>query len=195
MKIFSLPVIIGAVGAVAIAGGLLVYATSGYTSYQKPHPAPANVATDSGAAPSTDGSAPAVDNNVTPSSNGSAPQANGGGWQGGNGYRQRDPNETPEQREQRRQQRMQQMAAALGLTDAQKAQMEQIRQTVTDRAQRRAAIMAILTPEQQAKMQQMRANGGSERHNRDGNGGAPGGTANTMAPAGNTPATATPPTH
>lgn len=49
------------------------------------------------------------------------------------------------------------MAAELGLTDAQKQQIEQIRQTVTDRTQRRAAIMAILTPEQQAKMEQMRS--------------------------------------
>ncbi len=47
--------------------------------------------------------------------------------------------------------------AQLGLTDAQKMQIAQIRQTTTDRQQRRAAIMNVLTPDQRTKFQQLRA--------------------------------------
>ena len=55
-------------------------------------------------------------------------------------------------------QRMEKFKAALeqlGLTDAQKAQIKQIRATVTDRRERRQQIMAVLTSNQKEKLRQM----------------------------------------
>ena len=45
--------------------------------------------------------------------------------------------------------------AELNLTDDQKAQIKHIRWTVTDREERRQQILAVLTPEQKAKLKQM----------------------------------------
>ena len=183
MKLLSLPVIFIGVAVIAVAGGL-IYATSGYTDYRQPK-ALATVQGDSpqtatdGAPASTDGTATPVspvtaDTSSTP---GQGPQGQWGGGNRGGG--------TPEEREQRRQQRMQQMATELGLSDAQKQQMQDIRKNITDREQRRAAIMAILTPEQQTKMEQMRA----QRQNRGGNGEAPGAQS---PPPNSVPATTSP---
>lgn len=168
MKIFSLPVIL--IAAVVVVGaGSLIYATSGYTDYRKPK---APVATSqSGAAPiSADGTAVSSDTSMTSTSGASSDTANSPSqsYAGNRGGQNGGPNNA--EREQRRQQRMQQMATELGLTDAQKQQMEDIRKTIPDRAQRHAAIMAILTPDQQAKMEQMRA----QRGNRGGGGGGNG---------------------
>ena len=60
--------------------------------------------------------------------------------------------------------------AELNLTDAQKAQIKQIRATVTDRRERRQQIMAVLTPEQKAKLIQMR------QEHKNGGGAAPAST-------------------
>jgi Spy/CpxP family protein refolding chaperone len=52
-------------------------------------------------------------------------------------------------------QRMERLKAALAqldLTDAQKEQIKQIRGSVTDRKERRQQIMAVLTPDQKAKL-------------------------------------------
>jgi Spy/CpxP family protein refolding chaperone len=73
---------------------------------------------------------------------------------------------------------------ALGLTDEQKQKIEQIRSTVTDRKERRAQIMQVLTPEQAAKWEQMRA---EHRHRGEQEQGAP---ANGAPPANSA---ATPP--
>lgn len=54
-------------------------------------------------------------------------------------------------------QRMRRAFALLGLTDAQQQQIEQIRQTVSDRIQRRAAIIKVLSPEQRSEWEQMRS--------------------------------------
>ena len=43
----------------------------------------------------------------------------------------------------------------LDLTDAQKAQIKQIRETVTDKKDRRRQIFAVLTPDQKQKLLQM----------------------------------------
>ena len=45
--------------------------------------------------------------------------------------------------------------AELNLTDDQKAQIKHIRWTVTDRQERRQQILAVLTPDQKAKLKQM----------------------------------------
>jgi Spy/CpxP family protein refolding chaperone len=47
------------------------------------------------------------------------------------------------------------LVAQLNLTDAQKDQIKQIRATVTDRKERRQQIMAVLTPEQKAKLKEL----------------------------------------
>jgi Spy/CpxP family protein refolding chaperone len=52
-------------------------------------------------------------------------------------------------------QRMERLKSAmsqLDLTDAQKEQIKQIRASVTDRKERRQQIMAVLTPDQKAKL-------------------------------------------
>jgi Spy/CpxP family protein refolding chaperone len=48
------------------------------------------------------------------------------------------------------------MMTQLGLTDAQKDQIKQIRATVADRQQRHQQIMSVLTPEQKTKLQELR---------------------------------------
>jgi Spy/CpxP family protein refolding chaperone len=55
-----------------------------------------------------------------------------------------------------RMERFNQMVAQLGLTDAQKDQIRQIRANVTDRQQRHQQIMNILTPDQKNKLQELR---------------------------------------
>ena len=62
--------------------------------------------------------------------------------------------------------------AQLNLSDAQKEQIKQIFQTVTDRKERRHQISAVLTPDQKAKFKQL-----MEEHHK---GNAP---ASTPAPA------------
>jgi Spy/CpxP family protein refolding chaperone len=55
-------------------------------------------------------------------------------------------------------QRIQELKAALdqlNLTDAQKAQIKQIRATVSDKKERRQQIMAVLTPDQKAKLREL----------------------------------------
>ncbi len=47
------------------------------------------------------------------------------------------------------------LLAQLDLTEAQKAQIRQIVQSTTDKAQRRQQIRAILTPEQKMKLRQL----------------------------------------
>src|SRR5580658_4523065 len=51
-------------------------------------------------------------------------------------------------------QRIKEVFAQLNLTDEQKQQIKQIRQTVTDKTQRRQQIMAVLTPDQKQKLRQ-----------------------------------------
>ncbi len=70
---------------------------------------------------------------------------------------------------------MQRMFDQLGLTDDQKQQIAQIRQTVTDRQERRDAIQKVLTPEQQAKWQEMRKQFRNNRGGGNGGGGQGGG--------------------
>ena len=55
-----------------------------------------------------------------------------------------------------RAQRMQKALAQLDLSETQKQQIDQIRQTVTDHKQRRDAIMNVLTPDQRTKLKQIR---------------------------------------
>jgi hypothetical protein len=98
---------------------------------------------------------------------------------------------------------MQRFYDQLGLTQSQKDQIAQIRQTVTDRQQRRDAIRNVLTPDQQTKWDQMRAQfrnnrggggGGFNNNNPGGPGPGPGtdnGQGGTPAPA---PASTPPPT-
>ena len=81
----------------------------------------------------------------------------------------------------RGQQRMQQMIAQLGLTPDQQQQIQQIRATITDRQERREAIMKVLTPDQQVKYQQMRGQG---RNRGGGGGGGGGGNGGGAPPAG-----------
>jgi Spy/CpxP family protein refolding chaperone len=45
--------------------------------------------------------------------------------------------------------------AELGLTDAQKEQIQQIRASVTDRKERRQEILSVLTPDQKAKLREV----------------------------------------
>jgi Spy/CpxP family protein refolding chaperone len=45
----------------------------------------------------------------------------------------------------------------LDLTEAQRQQIKQIRQSTTDRKERRQAILQVLTPEQRAKLSVLRA--------------------------------------
>jgi len=52
-------------------------------------------------------------------------------------------------------QRFKEAMAQLDLTDAQKAQIKQIRATVTDRTARRQQILALLTPEQKSRLSQL----------------------------------------
>jgi len=187
MKLLSWPVYLIAAAGVLVVGGLM-YARSGLT-YYAPKKAPVITAqAGDNQTPVADGSASSGDNASAPASNGMTDSGNTPGQRDNRAdRRQQFANMTPEQREQRAQQRMAEMATTLGLTDAQKQQIEQIRKTTTDRDQRRAAIKAILTPEQQAKMDQMRAQRGNRGENRSGNGGAP---ANPAAP-GNAPKSGT----
>jgi Spy/CpxP family protein refolding chaperone len=55
----------------------------------------------------------------------------------------------------RRLERFKQAFAQLGLTDAQKEQIKQIRASVTDRKERREQIMNVLTPDQKAKLREL----------------------------------------
>ncbi len=50
--------------------------------------------------------------------------------------------------------RAQDQGGGLGLTDAQKQQIQQIRQSTTDKKERRQEIAAVLTPEQKAMIRQ-----------------------------------------
>jgi len=63
-----------------------------------------------------------------------------------------------------RRERIKEAFAQLNLTDEQKQQIKQIRQTVSDKTQRRQQIMAVLTLDQKQKLrqffQQYRNNGG-----------------------------------
>jgi len=54
-----------------------------------------------------------------------------------------------------RAERFKQVLAQLDLTDAQKAQIKQIFTTVTDRKERRQQIVAVLTPDQKAKLREI----------------------------------------
>jgi Spy/CpxP family protein refolding chaperone len=45
----------------------------------------------------------------------------------------------------------------LDLTDAQKQQIAQLRQTITDHKERHQAILKVLTPEQRTKLKELRA--------------------------------------
>jgi Spy/CpxP family protein refolding chaperone len=51
-----------------------------------------------------------------------------------------------------RKERLKAALAQLDLSDSQKQQIQQIRSTVTDRKERRQQIMAVLTPDQKAKL-------------------------------------------
>jgi len=54
--------------------------------------------------------------------------------------------------------------AELNLTDAQRAQIMQIRATVTDRKERRQQVLALLTPDQRARLHELRAERRNGRH-------------------------------
>ena len=58
--------------------------------------------------------------------------------------------------QRQRLERLKAMFAQLGLTDAQKEQIKQIRASVTDRKERREEILNVLTPDQKAKLQELR---------------------------------------
>ncbi len=101
---------------------------------------------------------------------------------------------------------MQRMYDQLGLTDAQKQQIAQIRaDTTLDRNARREAIRNVMTPAQQAQMDQLREQmraqfgnrgGGGNRGGDNNNGGGGNGQGGNAAPAPATapePAPATPP--
>ena len=57
--------------------------------------------------------------------------------------------------------RIKQAFAQLGLTDAQKEQIKQIRASVTDRKERREEILNVLTPDQKAKLRELRQEPGN----------------------------------
>lgn len=150
MKLFSLPFLAIGFGTILVAGGI-VYAVSG-SSNKMTVSSPNSAAYDASATTSGVGA-----NDASPGTmndQGSASSPNG-----------------------QRGQHMRQMFAQLGLTDAQKQQIQQIRQTVTDRQQRREQIMSVLTPDQRAKLEQLRA------EHKGGLGPHPGAGPGTGAPA------------
>ena len=150
MRIFSLPVL--GLGAAIVIGGGIIYALSGSSHRhdvvavaQPAVPSVGGSGSSAGSAPSPDSSmpapAPVVDSApaaaapATPTDN--APATNGNGRRHGGGG--------------------QRLFSQLGLSADQQKQIQQIRSTITDRQQRRDAIMKVLTPDQQAKLQQLRA--------------------------------------
>ncbi len=177
MKLFSLPVLLAG-AAIVIVGGGIIFAMNSAT--HKPvvvasqPSAPDNT---SGASASTDNTAPApvatTDSNATPPP---PAQANPGGWPGGNGGNGWNGGGGPNGGQRGGGgQRMQQMFAQLGLSPDQQQQIDTIRaNTSLSRQDRRAAIMKVLTPDQQAKYQQLRAQMRAQRGNGQG-GGGPGG--------------------
>jgi len=175
MKIFSLPVLL--IGfAVIIVGGGIIYAISlhpkAVVASAPPASAPAAVTT--GSVPSSGDNSPAP---APMASTGGPDQTNAMASPGAPGQ-----NGGFNGRPQGGGQRMQQMMAQLGLTPEQQQQIQQIRATITDRQQRRDAIMQVLTPDQQAKFQQLRAQMRAQWGNRQGGGqgggfGGPGGGA------------------
>jgi Spy/CpxP family protein refolding chaperone len=78
---------------------------------------------------------------------------------------------TPAQKYERMQ-RMKAIFAQLNLTDDQKQQIREIRQTVTDPAQRHQEVMAVLTPDQKEKLKELF----QQNRNNNGGGGAGGET-------------------
>lgn len=180
MKTYLLPILI--VALVGITGvGAAIYVMKGKSSENQiavtdTNPLPHQVApTPPPPAPpeTTDQSPPPAQTAMTPPTPPGNGYNNGQPGQGGRGAG------------------MQRMFDQLGLTDAQKQQIAQIRQTITDRQQRRDAIRNVLTPEQQTQWDQLRA---QFRNNRGGGngGGGPGGDNNNGGQGGNgapTPAT------
>ena len=61
----------------------------------------------------------------------------------------------PAQGQGQRLQRFKEAMAQLDLTDAQKAQIKEIRATVTDKTERHQQVLAVLTPDQKAKLRQL----------------------------------------
>jgi len=61
----------------------------------------------------------------------------------------------PAQGQGQRWQRFKEAMAQLDLTEAQKALIKQIRATVTDKKERRQQVLAVLTPDQKAKLRQL----------------------------------------
>ncbi len=151
MKPLSL--IMGAV--VVVVGGGIVYALS--TSHAAKTNGPVNPAANvASAAPSPAPAAvttPVADNQPAPG--GSAPNANTQPL----AATADAPGNPPAQAgaHQGNGKRMQQIFAQLGLSADQQKQIDQIRASITDHKQRREAIMQVLTPDQQAKFQQLRA--------------------------------------
>jgi len=95
------------------------------------------------------------------------------------------------ERQQRMQQFLDRMAQQLNLTDAQKQQIAQIRaNTALDRQQRREAMRNVLTPDQQAQWEQMRAQMRNRRGGGQGGPGGPGGGQNAAPAPATTPAPA-----
>jgi Spy/CpxP family protein refolding chaperone len=83
---------------------------------------------------------------------------------------------TPTAEQMQRFERFKAALEALNLTDDQKAKIKQIRATVTDRKERRHEIIAILTPDQKAKLWQMIKEHREENQGGTGATTAPGGT-------------------
>jgi Spy/CpxP family protein refolding chaperone len=72
----------------------------------------------------------------------------------------------------------------LNLTPDQQQQIQTIRTTITDRQERREAMMKVLTPDQQAKLQQLRAQFGGQHGGGPGGGGPGGGNGGTPGGGG-----------
>jgi Spy/CpxP family protein refolding chaperone len=170
MKTISFPVLLVA-ALVAIGGGGLIYALTAHFNAEPPKPvvidvpppptpAPAPVPVTEVTTPSPDTApAPEASTNVSADAPPQPPVTNPQGNPGQNG----------------RGQHMQQMFAQLGLSADQQQQIQQIRSSITDRQQRHDAIMKVLTPDQQSKLQALRAQWGNRQGGGGGNGGAGGG--------------------
>jgi len=150
MKPLSL--ILGAV--VVVAGGGIIYALSSSHATKTNVPATPSTSVSSAApspAPAAE-PAPVADNQPA-----TAPDASNANAQPPAAPADASGNPPGQGAHKGNGKRMQQIFAQLGLSADQQKQIDQIRATITDHKQRREAIMQVLTPDQQAKFQQLRA--------------------------------------
>lgn len=151
MKILSLPLLAaGAVGLAATGG--LIYATTTHSTPPTPTvadspapmtaPSPAPAASDSSTlvAANTVTPPPVSTNSATATPSPAPPQGQGKHGQGGG----------------QKGKKIQHILDQLNLSDTQKQQIAQIRQSNLGHKQEKQAIMAVLTPQQQAAFEQLR---------------------------------------